>query len=904
MSLAVRCVPRSRRDEVRDDLDEGLRARMDGNQPVRLWAWKQALLFLLRVPAASTADAWREARASRRHGRELLSPTSRPTLEQLMDIWLQDFRYAARGLLGSKSFTAVAVLTFGLGIGVNTAIFTVVNAFMFRPLPVEQPEQLVVIASQTELVEFPIGISYPNYLDYRERTDVLQGMIVYVPQPVSLRDEGPAERAWVEMVSGNYFDMLGVSAVHGRTFNEEEGRVQGGAPVMVLDFGYWQREYGGDPDVIGHTVQLNGYPFTIIGVAPEDFPGTEFMIAVDGYVSVMMIDQMGPDLAGLLEARASKIFRSMGRLQPGVTVAQAAASLNALADELEREYPQANRSVDLVVVPETMARPEVATASMLPAVAAIFMGLVALVLLIACANIANLLIARASTRQKEIAIRVALGAGRFRIIRQLISESTILGFLGGAVGVVLGIWASNYLASGAEDFPIDIPIRFNLAPDYRVFLFAFGMAIVTGLIAGGLPAWRASRTSLVDTLKEGGRAAKGRSGGQRLRNVLVVAQVAVSLVLLVAAGLFLRSLQNARSLDIGFRVENTLMVSVDPGLSGYEEERAQQLYQDLAERVQALPGVVEASISGFVPFGGRAVINVVRLEGRWATEESETLAAFLNVVGPDYFRTAGTPVLRGRGFTAQDSADAPGVALVNESMARTLWPGEEAIGKRFATSAEGPWIEVVGVTVDTKLIFIWEENRLVFYVPMAQRYSSPATLFVHTDVEPSSLAASVRAEVTALDPDIPVYDVNTMQTHLEDGTALGIVRVAALMVGSFGLVGLLLASIGLYGVISYSVNQRTHEIGVRLALGAASGNVLKMVVRQGMTLASVGLGVGILLALLVSRGLSNMLLDVSSTDLVTYSTVTVFLLGVALLASYLPARRATSVDPLTALRSL
>ncbi len=479
----------------------------------------------------------------------------------------------------------------------------------------------------------------------------------------------------------------------------------------------------------------------------------------------------------------------------------------------------------------------------------------------------------------------------------------VLGVLGGVVGTVLGIWASNYLASGADNFPADIPIRFNLSPDYRVFLFAFALAVVTGVIAGGLPALRASRTSLVDALKEGGRSADGSGGGQRLRNALVVMQVAVSLVLLVAAGLFVRSLQNARGLDIGFRVENTLMISIDPGLSGYDEDGARQLYREVTERLGALPGVVNASPSAFVPFGGRAAIIPVALQGRPASENSDTFAAFYNMVGPDFFRAAGTTVLRGRGFSAADSVDAPPVALVNESMAAALWPSDDPIGKRISLSdAEGPWIEVVGITVDTKVLFIWEENRPIFYLPLEQRHASPVTFFLHTDVEPASLAAAVRAEVAAIDSDLPVYEVNTMQSHLEDGTALGIVRIAALMVGSFGIVGLLLASIGLYGVIAYSVSRRTHEIGVRLALGAASGTVLKMVVRQGMILSGIGLGVGLVLALLLSRALSAMLLDVSPTDVVTYGAVTAFLLVVALLASYFPARRATTVDPLVALR--
>lgn len=902
-SLVRRFVPGERADEVLDDLREGLQARRDRGQPTTLWAWKQALAFAVQVPVAAALDARRRRREHTPRSYEFAAPRARLSLEQLMDTWTQDFRYAARGLFKSKAFTVVAILTLGLGIGVNTAIFSVVNAFLFRPLPVADPEQLVVVASQTDLLEFPIGISHPNYLDYRQRTDVLQDMVLYFPMPVSVRDQGDAQRAWVEVVSGNYFDMLGVPALYGRTFSKEEGEVLGGAPVIVLDHAYWEREYGADPSAIGRSVEINGSSYAIIGVAPPEFPGTEFVIGVDGYMPMTMVEQLRPEYVGVLDNRAAKIFRSMARLQPDVTVQQARASLNALADDLEVEYPQANRATDLVVVPETMSRPEMSLANQLPLVAATFMGLVTLVLLIACANIANLLIARASARHKEIAIRSALGAGRFRIVRQLVAESTVLGLLGGVVGLVLGLWASNWLSRGANNFASDIPVRFDLSPDYRVFGFAFVMALLAGVFAGGVPAFRASRGSLVEVLKDGGRSNAGGTGGHFLRSALVVAQVAVSLVLLVAAGLFMRSLQNARNIDFGFRVDHTLMASIDPGLAGYESERGRQLYRDIVERARATPGVLEASISGFVPLGGRTAVLNVRPQGRNATAENETLAAFYNMVGVDYFRAAGTTIRRGRGFTEQDNVDAPRVALVNESLAAVLWPGEEAIGQRFSTgSAEGSWVEVVGVTMDSKILMVWEENRPVFYLPLEQAYTAPATLVVHTDVDPASLAATIRAQVTALAPDIPVYDVNTMQTHLEDGATLGLISIAALMVGTFGVVGLLLASIGLYGVISFSVTQRVHEIGVRLALGADSRKVLGMIVRHGMARSGIGIGLGLVLALLVSRALSGFILDVSATDPITYAAVIGFLVAVSLLASYLPARRATRVDPMIALR--
>ncbi len=900
--LLRRCLPRERADEVVDDLHESLRRRPPASIPVALWAWWQVSAFAVRVPLAAVRDTWARFRAPLIPDDFSRPQPTRPTTEQLMDIWMQDLRYALRGLFKSKAFTTVAVLTLGLGIGVNTAIFSVVNAFLFRPLPVRDPEQLVVIASQTPLVEFPIGVSYPNYLDYRQRTDVVQDVALYLPAVVSLQDQGEAQRAWVEVVSGNYFDMLGVPALHGRTFSPEEGEVRGGAPVIVLDHGFWEREYGGDPSVVGRGVEINGSPYTIIGVAPPEFSGTEFLIGVDGYVSVMMIESIRPDFAGILDGRGAKLFRSLARLQPDVTVQQASASLNALADDLEVEYPQDNRATDLLVVPETMARPEVSISDQLPTVAAVFMGLVTLVLLIACANIANLLIVRASTRQKEIAIRSALGAGRLRIVRQLVSESTLLGVLGGGVGIVLGLWASGYLSRVAADFPSDVPLRFDVGPDYRVLGFAFVLALVAGVLAGGLPAFRASRRSLVEVLKDGGRTSSG-GGSHRLRSALVVAQVAVSLVLLVAAGLFIRSLQNARDLDFGFRVENTLMASIDPVLAGYEEDSGRQLYREITERVRNVPGVLNASFTGFIPFNGRAGVIGVRLPGRDATPESDTLSAFYSAVGPGYFRAAGTPILRGRGFTEQDVADAQPVALVNERMAAMLWPDEDPLGQQISVGGpEGPWIEVVGLTVDSKVLMVWEESRPLFYLPIEQVYATPATLVVHSEADPAALAPLIRREIAAVAPGLPVYDVNTMRAHLEDGSALGIVSLAALMVGSFGAVGLLLASIGLYGVISFSVSQRVHEFGVRMALGAGSAEVLKMVVRHGLILAVAGIGIGVALALLVSQGLSALLLDVSAADVVTYAAVISFLAIVALVASYLPARRATLVDPLVALR--
>jgi predicted permease len=816
------------------------------------------------------------------------------------NLW-KDLRYALRTLLKSPGFTIVAMLALGLGIGANTAIFSVFNGMLWRPLPVKDPQQLVVVASKVRWIDFPINLSYADFQDYRQLKAVFSDLIAYTPSPVNFSAERRPERAWVELVSGNYFSMLGVEAVRGRAFAADEGWVPGKDPLIVLSYKYWQRRFGGDSNVIGRTVQVNDHPFTIIGVAPENYHGAYFFLEPDFYIPLTTLPLLDTGRKDDLTNRNAAYLKVLGRLQPGVTPAQSMAAAEPLDRRLSQEFPDARKDTSTLVIPELKARPEPGLGGFMSTAVVVFMGLVGMVLLIACANVANLILARANSRRKEIATRTALGASRWRMARQLLTESVLLSLCGGIVGLVFARWAGMGLMS--IRIPTDIPLRlFDLRMDWRIFAFSFFAALLTGVVAGLVPALQASRTDLADVLKAGGRSGGGAAGHHRFRNALVVAQVAVSLLLLACAGFFIRSFQNSAHADMGFRAENLLMMSVDIGLQGYNEERGQQFYKQLSERVKSLPGVRDASITAYIPMGfDNSLVNIFP-EGQVVDDKTKTETAFIDMVQPSYFRTAGVPVIEGREFTEADSATAPKVAIINETFAKTIWPGQDPIGKRFRTEKNGPVIQVVGLTRTGKYLFLYESPQLYVYFPMAQHYSSAATLMVYTEAGPQPLVEAVRDQIRQLDAGLAVFDVMTMDAHVRYGKPLLPARLGAMLVGSFGLLGLILASVGVYGVVSYSVSQRTQEIGIRTALGAQRGNVLGMVLKQGMTLALIGTGVGIALAFLLFRGLHTVLYGVKSTDLVTLGTVSLLLLIVAFLASYIPALRATRVDPVVALR--
>jgi predicted permease len=819
-----------------------------------------------------------------------------------MENFWKDLRYAFRTLIKSLGFTAVAVLALGLGIGANTAIFSVFNGMLWRPLPVKNAKNLVAVVAKSRTVQFPLNLSYADVQDYRQLKDVFSDLIAYTPSPVSFGAQGRPERAWADLVSGNYFSALGLQPALGRTFAPDEGWVPNKDPLVVLSYKFWQKRFGGDRGVLGQTVQVNNHAFTIIGVAPENYLGAYYFVSPDFYLPISTAGLLDPSQANALTDRSASFLRVLGYLQPGVTPAQAMAAAEPLDRRLEHDYPDSHKGLSLLVMPELSSRPEPGLAATFMSTAVfVFMLLVGLVLLIACANVANLILARANGRRKEFATRVALGASRFRMVRQLLSETILLAIFGGIVGMLVARWAGNGLTT--IRIPTDIPLRlFDLRLDWRIFTFTFLIALLTGVVSGLVPALQASRTDIADTLKAGGRSGGGSAGHHRFRNALVISQVAVSLLLLACAGFFIRSLQNSAHVDMGFRVDHTLMMSVDLGLQGYSEERGQQFYKQLTDRVRAVAGVRDAAVASYIPMGYEDSLINIYPEGQVIDDKSKIETAWDDMVQPSYFRAAGTPVIQGREFTDADTATSPKVAIIDEAFAKKIWPGENPIGKSFRTEKNGPSIQVVGLTRTGKYLFLYESPQLFVYFPLAQRYNSSASLFVYTQDDPQQMVSAVRDQINQLDANLPVFAVMTMDAHVQYGKPLLPARLGAMLVGAFGLLGLVLASVGVYGVVAYSVSQRTQEIGIRSALGAQRSQVMAMVLKQGMNMALIGTGVGLVLSLLLFRGLSSVLYGVKAFDPLTLSSVSALLLLVALAASYVPALRATHVDPVIALR--
>jgi len=818
-----------------------------------------------------------------------------------MENFWKDIRYALRMLRKNLGFTLIAVLALGLGIGANTAIFSLFNGMLWRPLPVKDARELVVLAAKSKDIQFVLNISYADFQDYRQLKNIFSDLVCYTPSPVSFGAQGRPERAWVELVSGNYFSTLGLQPALGRTFAPDEGWVANKDPLIVLSYQFWQKRFGGDKGIVGQTVQVNNHPFTIIGVAPEDYVGAYYWLRPDFYIPLSTVGLLDPTQKDVLTDRKAAFLRVLGYLQPGVTPTQAMAAAEPVDRRLAHDYPEFHKGLSLLVLRELDGRPEPGISAFMSTAMLIFMFLVGLVLLIACANVANLILARANVRRKEFATRVALGASRMRMVRQLLTETILLSAFGGILGMLLARWVGMGLTS--IHIPTDIPLRlFDLRLDWRIFSFTFVAALLTGIVAGLVPSLQASRTDLADTLKAGGRSGGGSAGHHRFRNALVVSQVAVSLLLLACAGFFIRSLQNSAHVDMGFRVDHTLMMSVDLGLQGYSEERGQQFYKQVSERLRAVPGVRDAAVAAYIPMGyDNSLINIFP-EGQIIDDRSKTETAWDDEVQPSYFRTAGTPVIQGREFTDADRATAPKVAIVNEAFAKKIWPGQNAIGKHFRTKKDEADIEVVGVTRTGKYLFLYEQPQLFVYFPLVQHYVSGANVFVYTQNDPQSLVSAVRDQIRQLDATLPVFAVTTMEAHVQYGKPLLPARLGAMLVGAFGVLGLVLASVGVYGVVSYSVSQRTQEIGIRTAMGAQRSNVLRLILRQGMTMALVGSAIGIVLSLVAFRALGTVLYGVRAFDPVTLTSVSLLLVAVAFVASYIPALRATHVDPVVALR--
>ncbi len=816
------------------------------------------------------------------------------------------FRYAIRQLLKDKSVTLVVILTIALGIGVNTGVFSMINGFE-RPLPAKQPEQLVVIAADTKGDEtgFRYTYSYAAVQDIRRQRDIFSGVFGFFPGIGGFSTNGNAAQFFYSGVTGNYFTALGIRPAIGRFFEPGEGESAAGELNIVLGHSFWEKTFGSDPSVIGRQVRIDGRTATIIGVAPKEFHGTYAGANMDGYVPLRfaVVNEYAWSRE-FFTNRESRQLTVLARLNPGVTLQQAQAAMNAVAKQMQSDHPATDRGVGARVVPERLARPMPIRFLMdaAPWIRLFMLLLAALVLALACMNVANVLLVRATVRERELAIRAALGSGRWRLVRQTLTESMIIAAIGAASGMVLGNWASVAFARSL-DYGTDLPILLDFTFDWRVFLYAATAAVLTGILAGIWPSIRASQAEAGSALHDGTRSNSGGPARHRIRSLLVVAQVAGSFVLLIGAGLFVRSLQNAQHVDLGFSPDHVLNATINPHWGGYDEPRSKEFFPELLRRVRAWPEVQSASLAFSVPLGYYSNGNAVYAEGNPRPADEQAPVIGCNFIDGDYFETLKIPILRGRPFRESDDLGAPLVAIVNQTMAQRLWPNQDPIGKRFRARTPGaPFTEVVGVARNGKYLALFEGSLPYFYLPSAQNFGPWRTLQLRTSVRPETLAARLRDEIRSMDPNIPVADLQTMMRSLEGAQGFLLFRIGATQATALGLLGLLISVVGIYGVVSYGAAQRTREIGIRMALGATPENILRKILRTGALLVVAGIAVGLLGAALLTRLLAQFLLLVSPADPVTFVLVTGLLAFVALWACYIPARRATRIEPVTALR--
>lgn len=819
-----------------------------------------------------------------------------------MTAMLADLRYAWRTLLRTPGFVAVAVVSLAVGIGANTTIFSIVSGLLFRPLPVPRPQEIVGLFT-SDYSGPPFGTSaYADYLDIAARSQTLKGLTAHAMEPVSFSSQGITERLAAELVSANYFDVLEVRPALGRGFAPEEGDPLHPIAVVVLSDAVWRSRFGSDAGILGRTITVSGRPMTVVGVMPSRFQGILRGLKLDFWMPAPMQGVLDPSPDQW--SRGSRSFTLTGRLKPGVTAAAAQAEMSVLAERLHREHPQewtdvrgAGRRLTLLTESRIRIAPPEARG---PAVAGslLLMVVVGLVLLVVCANLAGLLLARAAARRREIAIRLALGATRGRLIRQFVTESALVTFIGGGLGLLVAAWMTRLLQRFQP--PIGVPVRLELPVDFRVMAFAVGISLFTGVLLGLVPSLQASRPALVPALKD--ESTGGRPVRTRMREAFIVGQVALSFLLLIAAGLFLRSLGRANAIDPGFGARNGAMATVDLSLNGYPPERARMLTDAALERLRATPGIEAASWTTLVPLalGGtsRRGMNV----RDYARQPGEDLEFHFARVSDGYFETMQVQIVRGRAIDARDGLGAPGVVVVNQTFARRFWPKSDPLGQGISVRGPaGPYLTVVGVARDGKYQTMTEDPVPFAYFPLAQEYYPVITLVARSSGDPAAALSAVRANLLAADPDLPIFSAQTLDEHL----ALTLLpqRVAAAVLGGFGGVALLLAAMGIYGIVAFSVSQRTREIGVRVALGAARSDVIRLMVRNGMRPVAIGVGIGLVSALATTRLLKSFLTGVSPTDPATFAGVVLAFLGVALWAALLPARRAARIDPLMALRS-
>jgi len=810
-----------------------------------------------------------------------------------MDRFILDLRLALRRLRQNPTFSAVAVLTLALGIGANTAIFSIINAALLRKLPVAHASEIVSLNQNMGGNTVP-AISYPNYRDIRDRNTVLSGLMAYRFLPASLGLPGNNQRLWGYLVTGNYFDVLGVGAARGRVLRPDDDLRPGGHPVAVLSWPCWQKRFGGDPAVVGRTVKINGMDFTILGVTPQGFFGTELFFAPDIFFPTMMQKQLEGG-SGYLEARDAGNFFAAGRLKPGVSVARAEAGLNSIAQGLARQYPKFDDGMQILLTPTGLAGNYIRGAVI--GFAAALFGVSCLVLLVACTNLASILMARAADRRKEIALRMAVGAGRGSLVRQLLTENLVIAILGGAGGALLAVWITDALAAWRP--PADFPLVINAAPDGRVFLFALTVSVFTTLLFGLLPALQATRTNLIGALKNEAISEKLRHW--QLRDYMVATQVGLSAVLLVCSVLVVRSLQRALDAPIGYNPKGAVTASFDLNIQGYSEARGREFQRRLLDKVRAIPGIESAAIIDWLPLSMNFSSDSIYIDGKPIPKPTDAPNAYSISVSTDYFRTMRTKLLMGREFDSRDKRGATRVAVVNKAFVDQLMRGRDPIGKWFRRNTpDGEHIQIVGVAEDGKYFSLSEPRKPVWWGASEIWYAATGALVARTNLNPAQALRLIQDAAKDLDPSLPLYSTGTLVQRLD--LPLFPARMAASALGAFGVLALILAATGIYGVMAYAISRRTREIGIRMAIGASQGQVLAIVARRALLLIGSGTLAGLAVALAAGRFLERILYGVQPTDPLTLAIVLLLMLAIAALACWIPARRAIRINPVTALR--
>jgi len=812
-----------------------------------------------------------------------------------MTSFWQDVRYSLRMIAKAPGYAAIAILTLALGIGANTTIFSWINSTLLNPIPGLASPSEVVALTLGKGGDNPFPFTYPDYEAMRDGQQSFVGITAGNVTPMSLTGKGKPERVWGMVTSANYFDLLGVRPILGRGFLPAEDEKPGGAPVAVISYRMWQTHFGANPEVVGQTLEINQHPYTIVGVAPAVFQGSQTGLRSEIWIPIMMEGQLVPQ-GDLLHDHHYFWLGVLGRLKPGVKPEQAQEEMTVLLKREVKNYPEEHRGHDSVTVYPLWRSPFGAN-QFLSTLLPMLMSIAGLVLLLACANVANLMLVRSVARRREIAIRMSLGANRWRLVRQLLVESLVLALAGGVVALLITFWTAGTFMKfiPTTDFPISLGIRVDRA----VLLATFVISVLTGVIFGILPALRSSSEAPVAVLKEDTGSASGGLRKARLASGLVVAQISLSLLLLICAGLFIRSFMSAQQINPGFNSHNVLIAAYDLFTAGYSEDKGAEFDRQLVAKLEALPGIQSVALSSRTPLGFGGGSTAVNPEG-YVAQANESMETQVAIITPNYFQTMQIPIVKGRDFTLQDTKSAQRAVIVSETFVNRYWPNQEAVGKQLNSDLTHEWFKVVGVARDSKVNGLNEKPTPFLYLPLYQVYRATMIINARTTGDPLAFGKTAEKTIHELNADLVVFDITTLELR-EQIASFG-QRVAGTFVGAFGLLALVLAAVGIYGVTAYTTRQRTHEIGIRMALGASKQDILRLVLGHGLRLTLLGVGLGLAASFGLTRYLGSLLLGVTSTDALTFSSVVILLCAVALFACFIPARRAMRVDPMVALR--